>query len=361
MKTLPWAALLCALAPLRANELPSEYRDTLRKGLAWLARQQKPDGRFEGVEGKYALSMTALAGMAFLGEGSTMKEGRYRDSIRRAADWLMDRAQPNGLIGVATREAEGGRYVYGHGFGLLFLASLAGEEDSARRRERLMGILERACKYSRDAQTSRGGWGYVSAKESDGFDEGSVTITQMQALRAARNAGVIVPGEAIRMAQRYLADSTLEDGGICYSLSLGKRPPGKPALTAAAICCAFGAGEYGGEWVRKWLRFSRDRIGSPGSGRIGHDEYTRYYFAQVAYVLGEDRHKKLDPEAKGDDLVTWKTHRKALFDEYKRTQSADGSWSNDSWTARLVGPVYVTACYLAVMQLDKGALPIFQR
>ena len=29
--------------------------------------------------------------------------------------------------------------------------------------------------------------------------------------------------------------------------------------------------------------------------------------------------------------------------------------------SRMVGPVYVTACYLTVMQLDKGALPIYQK
>ena len=40
--------------------------------------------------------------------------------------------------------------------------------------------------------------------------------------------------DAIRMGQKYLLDSTLDDGGVCYSLHLGKRPPGRPALTAPA-------------------------------------------------------------------------------------------------------------------------------
>ena len=43
---------------------------------------------------------------------------------------------------------------------------------------------------------------------------------------------------------------------------------------------------------------------------------------------------------KTDELVMWKTYRKELFDEFKRTQSNDGSWSADSWTARMVGPIY---------------------
>ena len=62
-------------------------------------------------------------------------------------------------------------------------------EDPERRRK-LVDILERAIDFTTDAQTDRGGWGYVSAKDGGGFDEGSVTITQVQGLRAARNAGI---------------------------------------------------------------------------------------------------------------------------------------------------------------------------
>ncbi|MFM7152133.1 MAG: prenyltransferase/squalene oxidase repeat-containing protein, partial [Gemmataceae bacterium] len=197
------ALLLTLPSASRGEDIPKEYQDTVNKGLDWLAKNQFKDGHWEGVNGQYAVSMTALGGMALLGEGSTIREGKYRDNIRRAANWLMDRVQPNGLIGVPTSQSEGGRYMYGHGFSMLFLASIVGEEENGRRREKLVQILEKAAKYSRDAQTNRGGWGYVSAKDGSNFDEGSVTITQVQALRAARNAGIIVPGEAIKDAIKY--------------------------------------------------------------------------------------------------------------------------------------------------------------
>ncbi|MFO0927090.1 MAG: prenyltransferase/squalene oxidase repeat-containing protein [Gemmataceae bacterium] len=357
------AALLAGGAPVRGEEVPKEYQETIRKGLDWLAKNQFKDGHWEGVNGQYAVSMTALGGMALLCEGSTLREGKYRDNIRRAVNWLMDRVQPNGLIGNPTSQSEGGRYMYGHGFSLMFLASVVGEVENARRRERLVQLLEKAAKYTRDAQTNRGGWGYVSAKDGSNFDEGSVTITQVQALRAARNAGIIVPGEAIKDAQKYLKDSTNDQGGVQYSLAFGGgRGEGRPALTAAAIACGFSFGDYNGELVKKWLKYCQGTLATPGDGRrIGHDEYTHYYYAQVVYVLGDDRFKKLFPDARSDEVVNWSSYRKAVFDEFKRTQSADGSWSHDSWTARMVGPVYVTACYLTVLQLDKAALPIYQR
>ena len=372
MRSLSRFTLLSAVAALavlvpgaaRADDIPKEYRPAIEKALKWLKEQQRADGRFEGVGGQYAVTMTALAGMAFLCEGSTLREGKYRDQIRRAADWLMARVQANGLIGVPTSASEGGRYMYGHGFGMLFLSSLVGEEENEKRRRDLVEVLERATKYSRDAQTTRGGWGYVSAKDGSNFDEGSVTITQIQGLRAARNAGIIVPGDTIKDALKYLEDSTSERGGVRYSLAWGGGggDPGRPALTAAAICCGFNAGEYNSKLVRRWFKFCQEAIPLPTEGRrIGHDEYTYYYYSQSIYMLGEERWAEMFPGSRASDRITWKTYRKGLFDHLVRIQGADGSWGADTWTARMVGPVYVTACYLTVMQLDKAALPIYQR
>ena len=121
----------------RGDEIPKEYHETIKKGLTWLAKQQHKDGHFEGMNGQYAPSMTAMAGMALLCEGSTVREGKYRDNIRRARDWLMDRTQRNGLIGNAASATEGGRYMYGHGFGMLFLSCVVGEEENADKRRKL--------------------------------------------------------------------------------------------------------------------------------------------------------------------------------------------------------------------------------
>jgi squalene cyclase len=355
-------ALLClAPAPARGEEIPKEYRGAVKKGLDWLQKHQNADGSWSGVGGQYAVTMTALVGQTFLMEGSTLREGKYRDNIRKAADWLMARTQSNGLIGNPAVYNEGGRYMYGHGFGMLFLASLVGEEDSERRRRDLIKILEKAARYSYEAQTSRGGWGYLSSKDVNSFDEGSVTVTQLQGLRAARNAGVIVPAEAIKKAVEYLRESTTENGDVIYSLTTRNKAI-SPALTAAAICCGFSAGEYDSPLVRKWFKYCQTAIGHPGDGRRqGHDEYTHYYFSQAVYVLGEDRWAKMFPDSRPGDRLTWKGWRKALFDHLLSTQSSDGSWSTNNWTAQRVGPVYVTAVYVSVMQLDKATLPIYQR
>jgi hypothetical protein len=345
--------LLCGASPARTEELPAEYRKTVEKGLEWLAKQQNKDGHWSQNE-QYPITMTAVSGMAMLMEGSTMREGRYKDNIKRAADYLMARSMPNGMIGNPNIPGESGRYMYGHGYALLFLSCVYGEEEEGERRKKLEEILVKAAKFSRDSQTSFGGWGYVSAKEGGNFDEGSVTITQMQGLRAARNAGIAVPTDAIKDGIKYLTASTNADGGVRYQMAGGGG--GSPALTSAAISCGFSAGEYGSPIVKKWFKFCQLNLGTLGGGRAGHDEYTHYYYSQAVYFLGEDGWTKMFPDAKANDKVTWSKYRKATFDNLVRSQGADGSWQGGH-----VGPIFITAIHLGIMQLDNGILPMYTR
>jgi hypothetical protein len=356
---LLFALMLAALAaPLaRADEMSAEQRKAVQKGLEYLAKNQHKDGHWEAFSGQYPVTMTGISGMALLMEGSTIREGKYKDNIRRAVDWLMSHSMPNGMLGNPNIPGEAGRYMYGHGFATLFLACVVGEEEEGDRRRRLVDILERACKFSHAAQTNRGGWGYVSAREGSNFDEGSVTITQVQALRAARNAGIIVPQEAIKMAQKYLHDSTNTQGGIVYSLGGGGGGQGRPALTAAAIACGFSFGDYNSPLVKKWFTFCKQNLGGGlGGARFGHDEYTHYYYSQAVYMLGEDGYVKLFPDSKESERLTWSSYKKSNFENIIRSQSSDGSWSGG-----MVGPAFITPVYLTILQLDNAALPIYQR
>jgi hypothetical protein len=354
--------LILAAQPARAGEIPQQYQASVDKGLEWLAGQQHKDGHWEAQGGQYPVSMTALCGMALLCEGSTIREGKYKDNILRATKWLMKEAywdnngvpkeEPHGLLVNPQRQSEASRYMYGHGFALLFLSCVHGDEEDVERRKELVKILTAACKFSRTAQTSRGGWGYVTAKDGNDFDEGSVTITQLQALRAARNAGIAVPMEAIRDARKYLKDLTNGEGGVAYSM-VNPGGPGRPALTAAAIVCAFGVNDYNSDLVKKWFLFCRANI--KPVGELGYDEYTHLYWAQALYLLGDDGWKKLFPDDKGEEL-TWTKYRKATFDQLVRKQNMDGSWKG-----AYIGPVYSTAIHLTIMQLDRAMLPIYTK
>jgi hypothetical protein len=344
--------------PARGDEMTAEQRKAVQKGLDYLIKTQHKDGHWEAFSGQYPVTMTGISGMALLMEGSTIREGKYKDNIRRAAHWLMAQSQRNGMLGNPNNPGEAGRYMYGHGFATLFLSSVVGEEEEGDDRRRLVNIIERACKFSFDAQTSRGGWGYVSAKEGGNFDEGSVTITQVQALRAARNAGIIVPQDAIKNARKYLHDSTNAQGGVVYSLGGGGGGDGRPALTAAAIACGFSFGDYNSPLVKKWFKFCQQRLHvGIGGARFGnHDEYTQYYYAQAVYTLGDNGYAKLFPESKASERLTWSGYKKDNFSAMIQSQASDGSWSGGH-----VGPAFITPVYLTILQLDNAALPIYQR
>jgi hypothetical protein len=362
MRRLACLALAGALPALaapgaRCEDLPPKYREMANRGLDWLAKQQHRDGHWEANGGQFASAITGMAGTTLLMEGSTIREGKYRENIRRAADWLMAHVQRNGLIGDPNAANQGLGYLYGHGFSMLFLSQVYGEEEDAERRAKLEDILNRAVVFTESARTSRGGWGYVSAKDGNDFDEGSVTITQVQALRAARNAGIVVPKKLIDETHDYLRKCTTARGGMIYSLQSGGGSE-RPTITVAAIASMFSTGEYTSPLAKQWLKFVQPLvpINSVGADQFGHSEYTHYYYAQVAYTLGEDGYAKMFPDSRPEERLTWSKYRKEFFEFLARKQNKDGSW-----TGTPIGQVYTTCCYLTILQLDNGTLPIYQR
>ncbi len=339
--------------PAQGEGVPAKYREAITRGLDFLVRQQRGDGHWEAAGGQYPTAITALAGTALLMEGSTTGEGKYAAPVRKAVDWLTARGQPNGLLGRPNDRSEGGVYMFGHGYAMLFLASAYGREEDADRRRQLENVLTRAVEFTGKAQSNRGGWGYVAAAEGNNFDEGASTVIQLQALRAARNAGVVVPKRLIDID--YLRKCTTPHGGVIYSITMGGDGD-RVALTAAALACTLTGGDYDSDIVRKWLTFCRRAIPLDPAARIGHDEFTHYYYAQALYVLGDQEYAKLFPGSPPAERLTWSKYRAATFDALLARQGADGGWNRGA-----LGPVYATACYLTVLQLDDGALQIYRR
>ena len=60
-------------------------------------------------------------------EGSTLKEGKYSDQVTKAVNWFLApaRQQPNGMIGDVRNPTESTRYIYGQGFGVMFLMAFS--------------------------------------------------------------------------------------------------------------------------------------------------------------------------------------------------------------------------------------------
>jgi hypothetical protein len=309
----------------------------IEKGLAYLVRTQARDGswRTQGGIGEFPTSMTSLASLAILASGSTTTQGPHAESLDRATRFLLESARPGGLI---TRKEEESRSMYGHGFSMLFLGELIGMEESPEKLNDLHRVLNAAIELTSRSQSALGGWLYTPDSRGD---EGSVTITQVQGLRACRNAGLFVPKSTIDQALGYLDKSMLPDGGIAYRVGQSRS---RPPITAAAVACWFNAGLYQHPNAVRALAFSKRAIGNdlnPAGATSGHAFYAHLYMAQIMFLSGDDN---------------WNWYFPEIRDQLLQRQEEDGSWMGD-----YIGQTYGTAIALNILQLPYKMLPIMQR
>ena len=170
-----------------------------------------------------------------------------------------------------------------------------------------------------------------------------MTVTQVQALRACRNAGIAVPKEVIDQAMKYLERSANADGGIRYQA--GDSGPSRPAITAAAVACWYNAGRYDDAHARKALEYIEQTLAPRpvrGTRYFGHFYYAHLYMSQVMYLSGNERWNAYFPVMR-DILLS-------------RQDRDDGSWDGDH-----VGKTYGTAVALIILHLPYKNLPIMQR
>ena len=337
----PLSTVHCPLAQgsevrARPDLITPEAERAIAKGLAYLARTQAKNGcwRTEGMGGAYPTAMTALAGLGMMAAGNTPCEGEYAENVRRAVYFILNSCSRSGLI---TAIVEENRSMHGHGFATMFLAQAYGAEQDTDLQRKLHDAITRAVALTAKSQSVNGGWLYTPDQNGD---EGSVTVTQIQALRAARNAGIKVPKSTINRACEYLKKCANEDGGISYSLmSRGSRP----AISAAAVATLYNAGQYENPVALNALAYLKKLLKGSSSATVfqGHRYYAILYTGQAMFFSGEEDWKGFFPKQR-DELI--------------KEQKEDGSWQGD-----FAGHVYGTAIALLTLQLPYQYLPILQR
>lgn len=323
--------------PSAQRDLPPEAVRSIRAGIAWLVHTQNPDGSWlsDGQTGRYPTALTALAGLALLSEGNTCYSGPHAPNVRRAVEFLLQQADPQtGLIG----GYEGGRPMFGHGLAMLFLAQVYGTEGQQELHRRIGAALTGAISLTARSQSALGGWYYTPTSTED---EGAVTVTQMQGLRACANAGLAVPAETVERALGYIRRAANADGGIAYKA--GQPGESRPGVTCAALAVLYAAGIYQGDLVAGALDYARRNVSTRAPSRAGggHFFYTHLYFSQVMYFRGG---------------AEWRDYFSGLSAWLMEAQSEDGSWNGD-----YIGTAYGTSVALLILQLPLNNVPMFQR
>ncbi len=340
--------------------LASKCSQAADRGLTWLATHQSPTGTWLGLvghkmnddyvlldqglsldqqrsAGRGHLGVAALCGMAFLAGGHLPDRGQHGLVVRRTYDYVAGRGLESGLL------SDSGTRMYSHAFATLFLAEIAGMVDGDLAR----APLERAVNLIVDSQNAHGGWRYNAFDRETDL---SVTVCQLQALRAARNIGVQVPGDTIARAMAYVQQSRVPRGrsqGQYYYKIHGRGAYEKAdeyAINAAALTALSSAGIHDRDLSDPVLNFLDRSYGGIADYYREHYYfwYGNYYAAQAYYQHGGPRLRRFY-ERLASDLLT--------------SQRADGSWENR------VGPgdEFATAVACILLQMPKQYLPIFQR
>jgi hypothetical protein len=213
--------------------------------------------------------------------------------------------------------------------------------------------LERATHIIVDSQNAHGAWRYnVFSNDSDL----SVTVCQLQALRAAHNIGIEIPKSAIDAAVAYVKASQIQTGrakGRYYYSIHGPRAFRKSdqySIQAAAATSLLAAGVYEHGLLAPVLDFLETEMGSVADYWPNHYYYWygNYYAAQVFFHA--------------DGLLSdgcFARYYTATRDHLLRTQRPDGRWLNPEDEGP--GDAFGTGVACILLQIPKQFLPIFQR
>jgi len=301
---------------------------SIERGLKWLTNRQHEDGEFGSGPLRGNAAVCALAGMAMVSGGSTPGQGPHGAEVNRCIDFILSSEQPSGFIS-GTDAGHGP--MYGHGFATMFLAECHGMSPRADMREK----LAKSVKIILDCQNKEGGWRYQPVRADADI---SVTVCQIMALRAARNAGLFVPNKTIDRAIDYVKRSQNADGGFMYMIQGGESAFPR---SAAGVVALYSAGIYEGPEITKGLDYIEGFLPAEGvARRENYYFYGHYYAVQAMWQAGGDR---------------WTRWYSAVRDELVSRQRDDGSWHSTN------GNEYATAMSCIVLQMPNNYLPIFQR
>src|SRR4051794_13720658 len=258
---------------VRGDELNERQKAAVERGLAWLAQKQAQDAGFTSHGYSNHAGITALAGLAFMEAGNLPGRGKYGKEVQNCLDFVLSSCTESGLI--ASDMTQGP--MYGHGFATLFLAEVYGMTGDESVKEK----LQKAVKLIQKTQNREGGWRYQPVPYDADI---SVTICQVMALRAARDAGIKVEKEVIDKAVQYVRRCQNPDGGFNYMAGQGAGGSGFPR-SAAGVAALYYAGIFEGDDITKGLNYLKQFQPNKGGGRNdGHYFYGQYYAVQAMFL-----------------------------------------------------------------------------
>ncbi len=314
----------------------------------------RPGYENEQAQFRSDTAATALALLSFLGAGYDHFDDQYQNTVRGGLEFLIRRQRPNGDLYIAEdAESNKSAWLYSHGMATIALCEAYGMTGDDNLRE----PAQRAINFIVAAQhPTRGGWRYQPQHDSDT----SVSGWQLMALKSGELSGLTVPPKTYDLARHWL--DAAQAGGdhteFVYNPyapdTADKRHGRRPTTTITAV----------GLLMRLYLGANRnDPLMQRGAEHLAHhlptlgtrqqplgDTYYWYYATQVMFHM------------KGDNWSQWNQRlHPLLVDTQIKTGPKAGSWdpAADRW-GKAAGRIYVTTMNLLSLEVYYRHLPIYE-
>jgi hypothetical protein len=314
-------------------------------GLRWLAKQQRSDGTWSlkgpyssGCDDENIEAATAMALLAFQGQGSTHRKGEFSAIVDRGWKALLKRLDNEGNFYHGTKPHH---RLYTQAQCTIALCELYGMTQDSLLRE----PAERAIKYAVSIQDKDGGWRYFPGEESDT----SVTGWFVMALQSARMAKIDVPQKTLDNISGYLDKAQLS-GGREYMYQPDTFST--PAVTAEGLLCRqyLGWKQNDPRLIEGVKAVTRSTVNYNSPDR---DVYFWYYATQAAHHMENVNNEGI-----------WQNWNKVMRQEVPAHQVKDGpeagSWdpNGDKWGDQ-GGRLYVTCLSIYMLEVYYRHLPIY--
>lgn len=374
------AALAAAtILPLRSDEpLPkdaknlsfrNEIRDSMNRGIAWLASRQNPDGTFGKDVAHPAL--TAVPTIALQRDPSEKyTKGAGAEMLQKTYAYLRSFAQPDG--GIYNKDA--GLANYNTSVCLLALLGANDPKDTdLLRRARAYIVGQQASGMAKPETDGGIGYGSVGASPKRGHPDLDNTLLALEALRASQGTIADKPGEkdlnwqaAIEFISRcqnlpassgkWASGDSENKGGFVYYP--GYSNAGEMPLEGGGKALrSYGSMSYAGllsfiyadlkkddprvkaaiEWLSKHYTVEEN----PGMGAAG----LYYYLHLMTKALTAAGITELDVNGK---KVDW---RREVALQLMKLQKPDGSWVNENPRWKEANPELVTSYGVLTLEL----------
>jgi len=263
---------------------------------------------------------TSMALLALLGSGHTHKAGDYQPQVKAGLQYLIRGAKPlEDRLSFIEKQGT----MYSHGLVTLALCEAVGMTGD----EELKPSAQAALNFIAYAQDPLGGgWRYAPKQAGDL----SLSGWQIAALRAGEQAGLSVPPETKKGAQRFLDLVGLE-GGAYYGYTT---PAKRPSTTAIGLLSR----DYLGGGIEGAIEKGAAFLASSGPSK--QNLYYNYYATAVMREHG------------GDGWPKWNTTiREHLIASQETEGHEAGSWKpGDDLGSNRGGRLYATAMSALILE-----------